>query len=181
MKNFLIIISVLYIQVAAYAQASSLVKLYADKSKSIITYSMNHPLHSWTGVSNEVNSVILTNKTKQGISQVAVSVKIASFDSKNANRDSHAMEVTEAIKYPNITFTSTAINPKGDSLTVNGTLTFHGISKTIQFEIKQKKEKENIEVIGGFDIKMTDFKIEPPSLMGLATDDNIKITFDVFY
>ena len=181
MKKQLIIITLLLIQVIAHAKEASPVKLFADKKISSITYSMNHPLHSWTGVSNEVNSVILTDEKKQAISQVAVSVKIASFDSKNANRDSHAMEVTEAIAYPNITFASRSIVPNGKKLSVTGTLTFHGVSKSISFEVEQKKVKGKLEVTGGFDIKMTDFKIDPPSLMGLATDDDIKITFDVFY
>ena len=181
MKKQAIIVFFVLLQVFGNAQNRSAVKLFADKNKSTITYSMNHPLHSWTGTSKEVNSVILTNEKKDAISQVAVSVRFASFDSKNANRDSHAMEVVNAITYPSITFESKSIQRNGDKLLVEGILTFHGISKTISFDVEKKNMKSKIEVTGGFDIKMTDFEIDPPSLMGLPTDDDIKISFDVFY
>ena len=181
MKKQLVIIIFIALQLVANAKDQSLVKVFADKTRSTITYSMNHPLHSWTGVSKEVNSVILTDVKKEKISQVAVSVRFASFDSQNANRDSHAMEVTEAITYPKINFVSKSIVANEDKLSVIGTLTFHGVSKIISFDVEEKKRKNTTEVTGGFEVKLTDFKIEPPSLMGLPTDDDIKISFDVFY
>lgn len=181
MKQIVFISAVLFINTVAFAAKPAPVKLFCDKSHSTITYGMNHMLHSWTGTSKDINSVILTDEAKKTISQVAVSVKISSFDSKNANRDSHTMEVTEALKYPNITFSSTSIKQENNKLSVEGTLSFHGVSKDISFEAEKTKNKNKIEITGGFDIKMTDFNIERPSLMGIAADDDIKITFDVLY
>lgn len=181
MKHITIIAAVLLFNTVVFAANPAPVKLFADKSHSTITYAMNHLLHSWTGTSKDVNSVILTDENKKAISQVAVSVKISSFDSKNANRDSHMMEVTDALKYPNITFSSKSVKQDGNKLSVDGTLSFHGVNKDISFVAEEKKNKNQIEVTGGFDVKMTDFNIEKPTLMGVATDDNIKITFDVLY
>lgn len=181
MKKLSILLSLFLIQIMVNAQNNLLVKRIADKDSSKITYHMSHPLHSWTGVSNEVNSIILVDENKMTINQVAVSVKIASFDSKNANRDSHAMEVTEAIQFPNITFSSLSIKHKGKFLEVEGNLTFHGVSKTITFDVEQKNTKDKIIITGSFTIKLTQFNIEPPSLLGLSTSDEIKITFDTIY
>jgi len=142
---------------------------------------MNHPLHSWDGVSKELTSVILTDANRNTISQVAVTARIASFDSQNANRDSHAIEATEALKFPNIGFMSKSIEKDGDKLKVSGTLTFHGVAKAISFEAIQKNTDNKIAVEGGFIFKMTDFKIDPPSIMGFATDDDVKIAFKVVY
>lgn len=181
MKRLIIISAILFVHTLVFAANPAPVKLFADKSHSTITYAMNHLLHSWTGTSKDVNSVILTDENKKTISQVAVSVKISSFDSKNANRDSHMMEVTEALKYPDITFSSKSITQDGNKLSVEGTLSFHGVNKDISFEAEEIKNKNKIEVTGGFDVNMTDFNIERPTLMGVATDDEIKITFDVLY
>ena len=181
MKRIVFISAILFINTMAFAAKPAPVKLFCDKSHSSITYAMNHLLHSWTGTSKEINSVILTDEARNTISQVAVSVKISSFDSKNANRDSHMMEVTEALKYPSITFSSKSIKQDGNKLSVEGTLSFHGVNKDISFEAEKTKNKNKIEVTGGFDVKMTDFNIDKPTLMGVATDDEIKITFDVLY
>jgi len=181
MKSITLIFAIILLNTIVIAQKPTSTKLYCDKSNSTITYEMNHPLHEWTGVSKEVTSIIITDENREIISQVAVSVKFSTFDSKNANRDSHAIEVAEAIKYPNITFNSKSIRQEGNKLSVEGTLNFHGINKDIAFIAEKSGNKSKIQVTGGFEIKMTDFKIDPPSLMALATDDEIKIKFSVVY
>ncbi len=157
------------------------VKLFCDKSQSTISYSMNHPLHSWTGESKEVNSVILSDENRNVISQVAVSVKISSFDSHNANRDSHAMEATEALLFPSISFTSNTIKAIDDKLEVKGIITFHGVSQNISFLAEKELIDKKAKITGSFIVKLTQFNIEPPSLMGIATDDEMKISFSVLY
>lgn len=163
------------------AQQPAQIKVFADKKESSITYSMKHLLHSWEGVSNEVNSVILTDEKRNTISQAAVSVKIASFDSKNANRDSHAIEATEAIKYPAISFASSAIKQNGNNLDITGTLTFHGVSKTISINAEKQMVKNKTEIAGSFSVNMKDYNIDPPSLMGVATDEEIQLSFKIVY
>lgn len=163
------------------AQESAQIKVFADKKESAITYAMNHLLHSWEGISSEVNSVILTDEKRNNITQAAVSVKISSFDSKNANRDSHAIEATEAIKFPTISFASTVIKQDGNNLEITGTLTFHGVSKTITINAVKQMAKNKAEITGDFDVNMKDYKIDPPSLMGVATDEIIKMSFKMVY
>ncbi len=181
MKSLLSLLLLILINSWLYAQESSLVKLFADKSKSSITYAMNHPLHSWEGTSKDVNSVILADKNRKTITQAAVSVKIASFDSQNANRDSHTIEVTEAIKYPTISFASSSIIQEGDNLHITGKLTFHGISKEITINAEKKTVNNEAEITGNFSVNMKDYNIDPPSLMAMETDDEIKLKFDLFY
>jgi polyisoprenoid-binding protein YceI len=177
--NIFIVIALL--NTAVNAQDKSQIKVYCDKKQSTISYSMHHPLHSWTGDNIDVTSIILTDENRILINSVAVSVKISSFDSKNANRDSHVIEATEALKFPTITFTSNSIKQESDTLVVSGTLNFHGVSQLISFKAKKTIIKNKAEITGGFTVKMTQFKIDPPSLMGIATDDEIKINFKVIY
>ncbi len=181
MKRALFLMIVFLLGISAVSQAQQ-VKVFSDKKQSFLRYAMNHPLHSWTGESKDFTSVILTDEKKSEITQVAVSCKISTFDSGNANRDSHMIEVTEAIKYPVITFASTSITRKADGkLEVAGKLTFHGVTKEISFEAEQKHLGNSLEVKGAFTVQMTAFKIEKPSLMGISTDDDIKIDFNVVF
>ena len=163
-----------------FAGAQSL-KIFADKSKTSITYAMKHPLHEWEGTSKEVNSVILYDKTTSQISSVAVAAKVSSFDSQNANRDSHMIEAVEGIKFPQVTFNSTSVNTNGSELTVEGDLVFHGISKKISFSVKLKQNKSELIAEGAFEVKMSDHKIDKPTLMAIPSDDLIKIRFTAVY
>lgn len=165
----------------ANAQSTAQVKLFCDKTQSTISYSMHHPLHSWTGENKDVTSIILTDENRNFISQVAVSVKISSFDSKNANRDSHVMEVSEALTFPVVTFTSASIKQENNKLMVTGTLKFHGVNQPISFEAEKNMVNGKAEISGNFIVKMTQFQIKPPTLMGIATDDDIKMAFKVVY
>jgi len=181
MKKIVFVFILALVSHLIYSQNASVVKLFCDKNKSSITYSMNHILHAWTGISKEVTSVILTDENRNTITQVAVSVKVSSFDSDNANRDSHALEVTEALKFPAITFSSTSILEEGNKLKVKGTMNFHGVNQTVSFDAQKKVTGNKVQVTGSFSVTMTQFKIEPPTLMGISTDDEIKLTFDISY
>ena len=180
-KNYFSIIIILLCTTTSFAQKLKLKKLYAEKNKSDITYTMNHPLHTWTGVSNNILSVMLLDTSNMEINELAVVVKIASFNSKNSNRDSNTIEVTEALKYPNVSLSSNSIKQANDRLTVKGTLKFHGVSKEIIFDAQKEIIKNEIKVTGNFEILMTDFKIKPPKLLGIVTDKDIKLSFTVFY
>ena len=181
MKNIFFILLFIGLASSAIAQDAATVKVFADKKLSSITYTMRHPLHTWDGTSKDVNSVILTNADKSQLTQVAVSVKLSSFDSKNANRDSHMIEVAEGLKYPTISFSSTSIQTQGDIMVVKGNVSFHGVTQPINFEAKRKMAGTDLEISGAFTLKMTQFKIEPPSLLAVATDDEFKLNFKVVY
>lgn len=164
--------------VSLYAQP---IKIPNDKKRSTITYSMVHPLHKWDGVSTEVSSILVTEEDRKIIRQVAVSVKLNTFDSQNANRDSHMIEVAEGLKFPSVTFASKEIKQDGDKLQVNGILTFHGKQNEINFPAIRTNSGKQIVVTGGFKLKLTQFGIEPPSLLGLATEDEFELNFNVVY
>ncbi len=181
MKNIFFILLFIGLASSAIAQDAATVKVFADKKLSSITYTMRHPLHTWDGTSKDVNSVILTNADKSQLTQVAVSVKLSSFDSKNANRDSHMIEVAEGLKYPTISFSSTSIQTQGDIMVVKGNVSFHGVTQPINFEAKRKMAGTDLEISGAFTLKMTQFKIEPPSLLAVAADDEFKLNFKVVY
>ncbi len=157
-------------------------KLMADKALSTITYSAKHPLHKWDGVSHDVNSAIIYNDETKQPENIAASIKVASFDSDNNNRDSHAMEVLEGIKYPNVTFVSSDIKAgENGTLTAKGTLTFHGVAKPAMLTATRKDAGGKMTLTGEFPVNMSDHNIERPSLMGLKTEDAMTLRFNIVF
>ncbi len=178
---YLLIFLVLGLNFPVSAQDQKPVRYKAVKSSSFIKYTMYHPLHTWSGTSRQVQSVILVGPGSK-IIKGAVKVKVASFDSHNANRDSHMIDVTEAIKYPYITFVTTNIVDNGSSLKITGILQFHGVKKKITFTAQKKViNNTQLKVTGGFEVKVTDFKIRRPRLMGVPVEDRITLNFNVLY
>lgn len=174
-----ILIAILF-PIMAFSQ-QDLTKIFADKSVSTITYEMKHPMHDWEAVCKDVNALIVYNKATKGIEQVAVSLKVQAFDSGNPNRDSHALEVLEALKYPKVTFASTKIKAAVDILTVEGNLTFHGITRPITIIATREDFVNKLVFEGKFDVSLTDYKVERPSLFGMKTDDILHFKFKFIY
>lgn len=156
--------------------------LRADKSKSFLSYSANHALHAWTGTSKKVDCLLIFDADTKTFKKVAVSTNVSDFDSKNSSRDGHALEVLDAIKYPKVTFGSTAIELiKDGKLKISGKLNFHGKVKDITFEADYKLTDKEINVSGGFPVSMTEFEVERPSFMLVKTDDILEIKFNVVF
>ncbi len=178
-KQFLLLLIISFGYFFSFAQTT--VKYAADKSKSYVTYGMVHPMHEWEGTSKEMNSVLLYNPESKKIEKVALAIPIATFDSQNANRDSHMIEVLEGIKFPNVTFSSTSITGEEGKLSVTGNLVFHGVSKLITFDAASKTTSDGFEISGAFSVLMTDYNIEVPSMMGMPAKNEITLKFFSLY
>ena len=183
MKNTIFSISLLVVTfcLMGFNHKADPVKIFSDKKKSEIKYSMTHPLKKWTALSKNVNGVIMYNSQEGTIESVAISVPVSSFDSKNSNRDSNALEVLEALKYPNVKFSSRNIKKSGNDLIIKGSLDFHNVTKEIELKAKQNASKSDITVLGNFTINMKDYNIQTPSLLGMKTDEEINLEFKIFF
>ena len=87
-------------------------------------------------------------------------------------------EVLDTAQYPEIAFTSTAIEPAAaDRWTVTGTLTLHGKSRPITFPVVRREGRYH----GTATLKQRDFGIEPISIAGgtVKVKDEVKVEFDI--
>lgn len=165
----------------AFTTKQDSIKIIADKRSSSISYAMRHPMHSWEGVCKDVNSVLVINSNTRVIEKVAVSLRADTFNSGNANRDSHALEVLESLKFPTITFTGSKIITNKDKVTIEGNLTFHGITKPKTIIVSREDFVNKLVIDGNFDVSLTEFNVERPSLIGMKTDDIIKLKFQLIF
>jgi polyisoprenoid-binding protein YceI len=151
------------------------------KKESSITYLLSHPLHHIEATSHDIVCRLEIDPAKKEIRMASVEIDVTTFDSGNSNRDSHAMEVIDAITYPDVQFTSTSITQHGDSLQVFGKLTFHGVTKDIMISAATTWSETKLLVQGNFDLSLTDFKIERPSLLMIKVDDTLKFTLNAVF
>jgi polyisoprenoid-binding protein YceI len=160
--------------VASPAQENHLALI---KDESSITYELVHPLHTIDAVSKDAVYVVDVDLAAKAIKHASVEVDVTTFDSGNSNRDSHAMEVIDALTYPAASFTSDSIAQQGDSISISGKLAFHGITKGIVLAGTTKWSPNKLIVEGGFGISLTAFNVERPSLLLVPVKDTL--TFSI--
>ena len=71
-------------------------------------------------------------------SSVEVTIGTASITTGDENRDNHlrTADFLEVEKYPEMTFASTEILPKGSEYIVRGDLTLHGVTKPVELTLE---------------------------------------------
>ena len=146
-----------------------------DVSSSSITYTMKHKLHVWDGTSKQVN--VASKWNGDMLEQISVLAKVSSFNSGLSSRDSHMIEVLDALTLPNITFSSTSIKYNGAEILATGKLQFHGVTKEVQFAVKPKKENNQWFYEGEFPVLLESYNVKRPSLLFVKADDLMKIRF----
>jgi polyisoprenoid-binding protein YceI len=69
-------------------------------------------------------------------SKVSASIKTASFDSGDANRDGHVRgeDFFDVEQFPEISFVSKSIVPSGDAYELQGELTIKGVTRSVALE-----------------------------------------------
>jgi polyisoprenoid-binding protein YceI len=148
------------------------------KNESTITYALHHPLHHVEATSRDGWFRVQLDPAKKEIKSVSAQVDVMTFDGGNSNRDSHAMEVIESLKYPDVTFVSTGVTQDADSIAVAGKLTFHGVTREILMKGIAAWEDHKLIVNGGFEISLTEFKVERPALLMVPVDDTLRFSLN---
>ena len=146
-----------------------------SENGSYIQYIIRHPLHTVKATNNEPKFLIEYDAKEKKILRAEGVAEVVKFNSGNSNRDSHVMEVVEALRYPKISFKSNDIKLNGEDLLVSGFLTFHGETKEITMKGKAKFEGNLLVVDGSFQISLTEFKVKRPTLLFIPTEDSLKI------
>jgi len=157
-----------------FSLAQSTLMINAEKSN--INYSAKHVLHAWDGVNDNIKGVIIYDGS---VSTIAIAAKVVDFDSGNSGRDSHSLEVLEALKFPNIKFYSDKVNSEGNAIIFEGEIEFHGEKKPIKVLASVKESDENIKIDGKFQIIPTEFSVTLPSFMLIEMEDYLNISFSL--
>jgi polyisoprenoid-binding protein YceI len=175
---------------AASAAAVPSVPVYkVDADHSGVSFSIRHFVSNVSGRFRDFAGLIRYDKANPAASSVEFTVKAASIDTTNNDRDEHlrSADFFDVQKFPSLTFTSTKIVPKdATTLDVTGNLTLHGVTKPVTFPISllgtvktPKGEKAGFETT--FKIDRKEYGIVWNHILdsGPVLGDDVKITIEI--
>jgi YceI-like domain len=174
LQRFLLACAVSLTAVPAFAGEIVLTGTWNLKESSV-AYAANHTLKKARGV-----SVKTRGKGRCGAQcEILLAVPVASFDSGDSNRDLHMLEATKGALFPVITARSNfkaATNQ--NKITVNLEIEFAGKKSTVKDVVLTitASDKTIMRVDGNFILKVSDFGITRPSLLGMTVDDEVPVT-----
>jgi len=146
--------------------------------KSELDYQVTHPLHHVTGKSTQARGKGICSGTD---CHFIVAVPVKSFDSGDSNRDLHMLQITRGADYPLIVVQVEFPTPAGkdfpQEILADLDIQFGGkIAKYPSVKLEMAPlEESGVRVTANIPIRLNDFKIEPPSLLGMPIDDLVPI------
>jgi len=127
----------LTVALAVSAQAAD--TFVVDPGHSEVSFRVRHFVSQVSGRFNSFEGTIQVDHDDPAASSVSFKIKTDSIDTGNEQRDGHlrSPDFFEAEKYPEITFESSKVEPKGDDLYhVTGAFTLHGVTKELTLPVR---------------------------------------------
>jgi polyisoprenoid-binding protein YceI len=110
-----------------------------DQVHSNVIFKVRHLISKTSGQFNDFSGTIVADFSNLDSSSVVFTIQAASIDTENEDRDKHlrSEDFFDVETYPEITFRSSEITKSGDdTYAVTGTLTMHGVAKTVTLPVK---------------------------------------------
>lgn len=176
-----------FVGLGATGAAARSAETYAvDLSHSSMTFMIQHLGISFVhGRFNDFAGSFTIDKDAPAKSSFEMTIKADSIDTAVKKRDDHLRgpEFFDVKKFPDMTFKSTKVEAIDGGYKVTGDFTMHGVTKSINFELKGGKTIEfpkgthRIGFATAFILRRSDFGISAlPD--GIANDVNIFIGFE---
>jgi polyisoprenoid-binding protein YceI len=138
MKTRRTVIAAFLAAVVAATTAGAAETYTFDKVHSDVSFQIRHFLSKVRGRFTDFDGTIVADRAKPEASSVDFTIKATSIDTDNENRDKDLRSANffEVEKYPEITFKSTKVTPRGqDRYDVTGNLTMHGVTKEVTLPV----------------------------------------------
>lgn len=162
------------------------VKYEIDAVHSAVIFRIQHMGAGYTyGRFNGIEGSVTWDAANPSASSVMVKVAAASIDTGNKDRDNHlrSPDFFDAAKFPDITFTSTAVKANGTTLEVAGKLSLHGVTKdvTVTMEKTGEGKGRSGEALVGFEgvlqVKRSDYGMSYG--VGGPLGDDVRLTIAI--
>src|SRR5436305_5822148 len=160
-----------------------------DADHSGVSFSIRHFVTNVSGRFRDFDGVIKYDPQNPAASSVEFTVRAASIDTANNDRDEHlrSKDFFEVAKYPTLTFASARVVPRdAATLEVTGNLTMHGVTREITFPVQllgtmraPRGEKAGFEA--AFTLNRKEFGINWNNLLdsGPMLGDEVKIRIEI--
>lgn len=147
--------------------------------QSRLTYRVSHALHQTQGVSHAARGKGVCH---DGQCDFLVAVPVKSFDSGDSNRDLHMLQVTKAAEFPMVTVRTRLPESDSKAATVYADLEIQFAGQTAHYKqlaFQLTVQGSEIKVTGTIPATLSDFKIEPPTLLTLPVKNEIPIHVEI--
>jgi hypothetical protein len=149
--------------------------------QSKLRYHVSHPLHETQGVSRAARGKGVCH---EGQCDFLIAVPVKSFDSGDSNRDLHMIQVTRGEEFPMVTVRTRLPESAAASASLKADLEIHFAGQTAQykqvsFEVVTQGDEKRIS--GTIPATLSDFKIEPPSLLTLPVKNEIPVRVEMIW
>jgi polyisoprenoid-binding protein YceI len=179
------------VTVPLHAGAQSTYRLTPGKEVSIKVLGTSN-VHDWVLTSIAMDSqgeFKMDDDQLKGLSGFTFSLNAKSLKSEHESMDARTYKTMRADQYPRITYklssaVITQIQKNKYSLKATGDLSIAGVSQTIVLMITATINPDNsISCSGSQNIKLTDYKIDPPSFMlgAMKVKNDLTIQFNLTY
>lgn len=108
-----------------------------DPTHSEVTFSIRHLMTKVRGSFTEFSGAVQIGDDLAGSSATA-EIKMASIDTRNADRDAHVRQadVLDVENHPTMTFTATGVRAEGGDHYLDGDLTIRGITRPVTLTVE---------------------------------------------
>jgi polyisoprenoid-binding protein YceI len=155
-----------------------------DPGASVVKFHLHHKMHEVDGRSSQIEGKALLGD--DGKVMTMIRVPAASFDTKDANRDSHMRETLDTGKFPFVVFkgvTALALPVAyGQDLEtkLQGELDFHGVKRPMIIPARITLEKDGGALVHAkFPVNLEAHQIERPSLLFIKVDENVELDVEL--
>jgi hypothetical protein len=147
--------------------------------QSTLTYHVSHPLHQGEGVSHAARGKGICH---EGQCDFLIAVPVKSFDSGDSNRDLHMIQVTRGAEFPMVTVRTRLPESASASATVKADLEIQFAGQTAKYQqvpFEVTTQGTETRLTGTIPATLTDFKIDPPSLLTLPVKNEIPVRIEM--
>jgi len=149
--------------------------------QSTLTYHVSHPLHQSEGVSHAARGKGVCH---DGQCDLLIAVPVKSFDSGDSNRDIHMIQVTRGAQFPMVTVRTRLSEADSTSATIHADLEIQFAGQTAQYKqvsFQVATQGNEARISGTIPATLSDFKIDPPSLLTLPVKNEIPVRLDMMW
>ncbi len=168
-------IAFLLVALPAFAQADSQWLL----AQSTLTYHASHALHQSEGVSHSARGKGVCHA---GQCDFLIAVPVKSFDSGDSNRDLHMLQATRGGQFPIVSVRTRLPETASASATVHADLEIQFAGQTVQYKevpFQLATQEKQIRISGTIPATLSDFKIDPPSLLAIPIKNEIPVRVEM--
>ena len=173
--NKKILLALLLLALPALAQTDSQWVL----SQSTLTYHVSHALHQTDGVSHAARGKGICHA---GQCDFLIAVPVKSFDSGDSNRDLHMLQATRGGEFPMVTVRTSLPEDASASATIHADLEIQFAGQTAQYKqvpFQLVTQGNETRISGTIPATLSDFKIDPPSLLAMPVKNEIPIRVEM--